>query len=427
MGKLPEEIGKILLILDSLDESPAEQIFFDHLRHVLKEQSEQERDKEKLFSEIARQLLKSLMPSVKVSDQVGTKRLAVLNALLEPPCSISDLKSVASGILTLQELGQISASQESSQQKVNLSDELTQGLTESEDANALEQKLNSTYRENLDNGDQEVQKIQLYLAKKIASLSGSSESFDELLKNVIGALKSSANEETIDKARCSLIEQAEVLSESHQQLQQQLQKTQEYLKFLEDNGQQLNKELKRAKLLSLTDELTGLANRRAFLRRLEDEVGRVRRYDVPLSLVMLDLDHFKLINDEYGHAAGDAALKAYSSKVLSTFRHLDLVARYGGEEFIVLMPNTDRSGVARALEKVQRKCKEEMFQRNGEKAHLPTFSAGVAVYKAGETATSFIDRADRALYSAKNSGRNRFEFDDDQSGSGENWTDEIGL
>lgn len=427
MGKLPEEISKILLILDSLDESPAEQIFFDHLRHVLKEQSEQGRNKEELFSEIIRQLLKTLMPTIGVSDDVGVKRLAVLNALLEPPCSIADLKSVASGLLTLQELSQVGVKTDPLVGEPTLSSGPNLGITTAEEDKELEQKLNSNFRENLSNGDQEVQKIQLYLAKKIASLSGSSQSFGELLENVVGTLKSSASAETVDQARSSLIEQAEVLSESHQQLQKQLERTQEYLKFLEDNGQQLNKELKRVKLLSLTDELTGLANRRAFLRRLEDEVGRVRRYDVPLSLVMLDLDHFKLINDEYGHAAGDAALKAYSSKVLSTFRHLDLVARYGGEEFIVLMPNTDRNGAARALENVQRKCKEELFQRNGEKARLPTFSAGVAVYKAGETATNFIERADRALYSAKSLGRDRYEFDGEQSGSGENWTDATGL
>jgi diguanylate cyclase (GGDEF)-like protein len=427
MGKLPEEISKILLILDSLDESPAEQIFFDHLRHVLKEQSEQGCNKEELFSEITRRLLKTLMPIIGVSDEVGVKRLAVLNALLEPPCSLVDLKSVASGILILQELSQVGVKPESLVGKPTLSNKPNLDVTSTEENKELEQQLNSNYRENLSDGDQEVQKIQLYLAKKIASLSGSSQSFGELLENVVGTLKNSTSAETVDQARCSLIEQAGILSESHQQLQKQLERTQEYLKFLEDNGQQLNKELKRVRLLSLTDELTGLPNRRAFLRRLEDEVGRVRRYNVPLSLAMLDLDYFKLINDKYGHGAGDAALKAFSSKVLSTFRHLDLVARYGGEEFIVLMPNTDRDGAARALEKIQRKCKEELFLRNGEKAHLPTFSAGIAVYKPGETATNFIERADRALYSAKELGRNRYEFDDDQSGNGENWTDVTGL
>lgn len=423
MGKLPEEISKILLILDSLDESPAEQIFFDHFRHVLRERAELDQHKEALFSAIVRQLLKEYLSFVAVGDAAGAKRLAVLNALLEPPCSMSDLKSVETGLSILQELNRASEVQNGHETALTPSGEHHDGPAEGKDSEEIGEKLNETYREYLSSSDQAVQKIQLYLTKKITSLTGSSQNFGELLENVLGTLRESANAETVEQARGALIEQAEVLSESHQQLQKQLERTQEYLKFLEDNSQSLNKELKRARLLSLTDELTGLPNRRAFLRRLEDEVGRVRRYDAPLSLVMIDLDYFKLINDEYGHHAGDEALKTFSSEVLSAFRHLDLVARYGGEEFIVLMPNTDKTGVARVLDKTQERCKKTMFLRNGDKSPLPTFSAGIALYESGETASAFIERADRALYKAKELGRNRYEFDSNsQPGGKDNWT-----
>jgi len=428
MGKLPEEINKILLILDSLNESSAEQIFFDHIRHVLKEQAEQGLKKEEALSLIVRQLLKELIPSAGASDAVATKQLTVLNTLLEPPCSPSDLESVRKGISVLRELSQLDTLRDTPEEIPPSLGRTGANPTDVGENYGLEQKLSSTYREYLSNSGEEIHKIQLHLAKKIASLSGSSQSFGELLEKVTGALRNSVNAETVDQARHSLIEQAGILSEGHQQLQSQLERTREYLKFLEDNSQQLKSELKRVKLLSLTDELTGLPNRRAFLRRLEDEVGRVRRYNVPLSLAIIDLDHFKLINDEYGHGAGDEALRNFSSKVLSAFRHLDLVARYGGEEFIVLMPNTDQAGAARALEKIYRKCKESTFQRNGEKASLPTFSVGVALYKPGETATNFIERADKALYSAKNLGRNRYEFDDiTHPGSTDDWADTNGI
>jgi diguanylate cyclase (GGDEF)-like protein len=165
------------------------------------------------------------------------------------------------------------------------------------------------------------------------------------------------------------------------------------------------------RLLSLTDELTGLPNRRAFLRRIEDEVARVQRYGFPLSLALIDLDHFKQVNDKYGHAGGDEVLQMYSKNVLSIFRHHDLVARYGGEEFAVLLPNTDAEGALRALTKVKNRAGETRWQANGDTIPVPTFSSGVSLYKPGETASAFIERADKALYRAKRLGRNRVEMD----------------
>jgi diguanylate cyclase (GGDEF)-like protein len=165
------------------------------------------------------------------------------------------------------------------------------------------------------------------------------------------------------------------------------------------------------RLLSLTDELTSLPNRRAFMRRLEDEVARVQRYGFPMSFVLIDLDHFKDVNDEYGHAAGDEVLRVYSKNILSIFRHHDMVARYGGEEFAVLLPNTDADGAVRALNKVKKRAAETRWQTNGVMAHVPTFSAGVSLYKPGESTSAFIERADKALYRAKRLGRDRIELD----------------
>jgi len=159
------------------------------------------------------------------------------------------------------------------------------------------------------------------------------------------------------------------------------------------------------RLLSLTDELTRLPNRRAFMRRLEDEVSRVQRHGFPLSLVLIDLDNLRHINDLSGHAVGDEVLRCYSEDVLSIFRHHDLVARYGGEEFAVLLPNTTQEGVVRALQKVRRRLGEVIQARGIGAMELPTFSAGVAQFQAGETMNRLVERAESALYVAKHKGR----------------------
>jgi diguanylate cyclase (GGDEF)-like protein len=160
------------------------------------------------------------------------------------------------------------------------------------------------------------------------------------------------------------------------------------------------------------------------MRRLEDEVSRVQRHGYPLGLVLMDLDHFKSVNDLRGHAAGDDVLRSYAKEILSIFRHHDLVARYGGEEFAVILPNTTQEGVISALNKVRQRVEEVGGLRPSEAIELPTFSAGVAEFRPGETPSSLIERADSALYSAKRKGRNCTEISgeemdiDNQSPSG---------
>jgi len=148
---------------------------------------------------------------------------------------------------------------------------------------------------------------------------------------------------------------------------------------------------------------------KAFLKRLENESGRVQRYGYPMAIAMIDLDLFKEINDNYGHAIGDQVLQSYTKHVLSTFRNYDLVARYGGEEFAVLLPHTDIYGAERALNKVLQKAAETPLDIDAVDApvKLPTFSAGIAAYKQGESIENIINRADKAMYNAKRLGRNR--------------------
>lgn len=273
-----------------------------------------------------------------------------------------------------------------------------------------ERRVDSAYRQHLQQKRESIHRIQATLAQHITDTIRQNEEFGVLLEVELDALRSAGSIQEIDILRKTLVNEVEKLQHSHQSLTSRLEKTHQVLKDVEAKGQELSDELTRVHLLSLTDELTELPNRRAFLRRLEDEVGRVQRYGNSLSLVIIDVDGFKAINDQYGHAAGDDVLRAYAKSVLSIFRHHDMVARYGGEEFAVLLPNTDTEGAIAAIHKVQRAAGETTVEINGTAVPVPTFSAGIALYLPGETPTDIIERADSALYRAKNLGRNRIEL-----------------
>ncbi|MGI9321688.1 MAG: GGDEF domain-containing protein, partial [Thiogranum sp.] len=212
-----------------------------------------------------------------------------------------------------------------------------------------ETQVDTAYRSHLDSKHRDIQKLQATLAQQVLGTIAQNEEFGVLLEVVLGELHQAGDDKELEDLRWTLIREIEKLTKGHHELAEKLDSTHHYLQLIESDSRQLSDELTRVRLLSLTDELTGLPNRRAFLRRIEDEVARAQRYGFPLSLGLIDLDHFKQINDEYGHAGGDEVLQIYSKNILSVFRHHDLVARYGGEEFAVLLPNTDAEGSMRAL------------------------------------------------------------------------------
>jgi diguanylate cyclase len=295
-------------------------------------------------------------------------------------------------------------------------DELAEEALE-EDENYLRdeipagQDLNDLHRSELEARRDDIAQLQSTLGQQVLETITQNEEFGMILEVVLAELRQSEEVTEIENLRWTLVREVEKLLKGHNELADKLDNTQHYLQLFASDSRELTDELTRVRLLSLTDELTSLPNRRAFMRRLEDEVARVQRYGFPLSFVLIDLDHFKSINDEYGHAAGDEVLRVYSKNILSIFRHHDMVARYGGEEFAVLLPNTDSDGAVRALNKVRRRANETRWQTNGTMSNVPTFSAGVSLYKPGESATAFIERADKALYRAKRLGRNRIELD----------------
>ncbi len=254
--------------------------------------------------------------------------------------------------------------------------------------------------------------LQESLGREIRETLAQNEEFGVMLDLVLSELQRAREVGDAHKVRERLLEQVKRLHSGHFSLAQKLDSADRYLSMLSLDSRHLNEELHRVRELSLTDELTSLPNRRAFMARVEEEVARVERYGMPLSLAIIDLDSFKRVNDQYGHAAGDEVLRCYATQIFSVFRNHDLVARYGGEEFAVLLPNTDHRGAAAALRKA-RESAARLRCRGAETAFpVPSFSAGVATLQRGETPQRLIDRADEALYRAKRSGRDRVEFAD---------------
>jgi two-component system cell cycle response regulator len=166
---------------------------------------------------------------------------------------------------------------------------------------------------------------------------------------------------------------------------------------------------RRLEQLALTDPLTKVLNRRALTDRLAAEMGRVNRYESTVSLLLIDLDHFKRVNDNYGHLVGDDVLTEMAGLLQNAVRAVDVVARYGGEEFVVVLPETGSPGASRFAERLREVIEAHPFSRGAGSTLRLTASIGVATYPSPnlETVEAFLAAADQALYRAKAEGRNR--------------------
>ncbi|HOP62067.1 MAG TPA: diguanylate cyclase [Spirochaetota bacterium] len=170
-------------------------------------------------------------------------------------------------------------------------------------------------------------------------------------------------------------------------------------------------ELKRAKekliKMATTDELTRLANRRYFMERFNSEFDRVKRYESKFSLLMIDIDHFKNINDTFGHKAGDKALQEAATIMKKSLRSSDIIGRVGGEEFSVLLPETDINSALYIAERLRNKVEKSTIDHEDVKISI-TISIGTTQSDAGDhSVDDIIIRADKAMYNAKNEGRNK--------------------
>lgn len=180
----------------------------------------------------------------------------------------------------------------------------------------------------------------------------------------------------------------------------------QWISSLKSEHRKLAEQQRRLSWLSVTDELTGLFNKRLMLSKIIAETEHARRINQPFSVVVLDIDFFKKYNDTYGHLEGDKVLALMGRIIMSSIRSTDIACRFGGEEFVVLLPNTDVAGARIVAERVRKSFLTfSLFPQSGLKQQV-TLSAGVSQLMADETHAELLERADKALYASKSAGRN---------------------
>ena len=154
------------------------------------------------------------------------------------------------------------------------------------------------------------------------------------------------------------------------------------------------------------DSLTGLHIRRSWFDQAVQELVRAKRYNHPMSVLMMDIDHFKKVNDMYGHNCGDEVLQKAAQIFKKTSREIDIIGRYGGEEFVVILPNTNEENALLVAERIRERIANEPIPFNGQNVDL-TISLGVALFREDDTLDKLVDRADTFLFQAKQAGRNQ--------------------
>jgi diguanylate cyclase len=191
--------------------------------------------------------------------------------------------------------------------------------------------------------------------------------------------------------------------------------TQEKLQEATDELESLKKEFEQAKAAALVDFLTGIGNRKAFDMAIQGSVEEAASNAEALSLLLIDIDHFKRFNDEHGHIVGDEVLRLVARKIKENVRGRDFVARYGGEEFTVILPGTPIRGAKTVAENIRVSFSEGKLKRVKTSEYLGTLSVsvGAAQYRPGEPVEDLVQRSDQALYFAKDSGRDRVGTEED--------------
>ena len=222
------------------------------------------------------------------------------------------------------------------------------------------------------------------------------------LQSASGDLEREVTPETMRSLATRLLSETRRMQDTNRQLEAKLEASREDIAALQRDLDDMRRE-------SMLDPLTKIANRKSFDEGLEDAIRDAAKSGDPLSLMLLDIDHFKTFNDTYGHQTGDQVLRLVAMTLKSNIKGKDLAARYGGEEFVAILPSTDLEGAVIVAENIRKaiQAKELLKRSTNEKLGRITASFGVAAFRPVDNAISLIERTDRCLYAAKHAGRNR--------------------
>jgi diguanylate cyclase len=224
-----------------------------------------------------------------------------------------------------------------------------------------------------------------------------------------GTLQSARTDLETDISAESMRAMAGHLLQETRRMQDTNRKLEQKLEASRDDIASLQRDLDEVRRESMLDPLTKIFNRKYFDEGLLNAIANATDQGEPLSLLLVDIDHFKRFNDNYGHQTGDQVLRLVAMTLKSNIKGKDIVARYGGEEFVAVLPSTDLDGAVIVADNIRKaiQAKELLKRSTNEKLGRITASFGVAIYRKGEGPSTFIERADRCLYAAKHAGRNR--------------------
>lgn len=236
----------------------------------------------------------------------------------------------------------------------------------------------------------------------IDAATGSATSYSASLADASAKLAGTEDRETLRAVIERLIAGANEMEINNKKLEARLSASRQEIEQLQQN-------LETVRIESFTDPLTTLANRKFFDAALANALAAAKESNQPLSLLMVDVDHFKTFNDKYGHVTGDQVLRLVAISVKQNVKGQDIAARYGGEEFVVALPNTTLQSALAVADQIRRAVmgKELMKRSSGERLGRVTISIGAAAVRPNDSAQTLIERADACLYAAKRNGRNR--------------------
>jgi diguanylate cyclase len=254
----------------------------------------------------------------------------------------------------------------------------------------------------------DLQQVLETIVREVTELTGQTEKYETFISGSVKTLSDKPSPEEVKNIVRTIIDETKTLGSYGKTVQSKLTETTGVLEALK-------KEFEQVKTEALVDFLTDIPNRKAFDRALTELISQAASEEKSLSLLLIDIDHFKRFNDEFGHLIGDYVLKFVVKKIKEMVKGRDFLARFGGEEFAVILPQTPLSGAETVGENIrsyfaQTKLKEIATLRSLGKINV---SIGVACYRLGESPEIFITRCDRALYTAKNAGRNRVATESD--------------